>query len=133
MFVNYIPLLFIVFLNVSLAGIIVFLSYYLGPRRPTVIKSESFECGNPPLPSSAQRLDVKFYLVAILFLIFDVEMVFLYPFLVVLHHKIIQQSTAEVLQLSQMLIAFGVTLSIGLIYAWRNHALDWNTTKSYNP
>src|SRR5208337_3898586 len=88
------------------------------PRRPSVIKGEAFECGNPPSGSAWGRFSVRFYLTAILFLVFDVEIVFLYPWAVELR-RLGAFGFAEVL-------VFVVILGVGLIYAWRRGALDWD-------
>ncbi|MBI1876471.1 MAG: NADH-quinone oxidoreductase subunit A [Acidobacteria bacterium] len=96
--------------NVVLASI-------LGPKKPSRVKSEPFECGEPPLSLPTGRISIKFYLTAILFILFDVELVFLYPWAVVYRGL-------GVLGLTEMVIFLGV-LMVGFIYAWDNGALDW--------
>jgi len=99
-------------------GVIVNANRFTGPRRPSAIKGEAFECGNPPSGSAWGRFSVRFYLTAILFLVFDVEIVFLYPWAVGLR-GLGMFGFVEVL-------VFIVILSVGLVYAWRRGALDWN-------
>src|SRR5437867_1674029 len=81
---DHLPLLIAVVLAVGLGATLLLLNAVLGPKRPSVVKGDAFECGNPPTGSARDRFAVKFYLVAILFLIFDVEAVFIYPWAVVL-------------------------------------------------
>jgi NADH-quinone oxidoreductase subunit A len=90
----------------------------LGPRRPSAVKAEPFECGQAPIALSAGRLSVKFYLTAILFIVFDVELVFLYPWAVVYR-------TLAGSGLVEMVIFLGV-LMVGFFYAWDNGALEWH-------
>ena len=69
-----------------IVGIMCTINMLIGPKRPTVIKGEAFECGNPPSGSAWGRFSVRFYLTAILFLLFDVEVIFLYPWAVELRY-----------------------------------------------
>ena len=96
--------------NVGLASV-------LGPKRPTAVKSEPFECGQPALSVPIGRIPIKFYLVAILFIVFDVELVFLYPWAVAYR-------ALGLAGLVEMAIFLGV-LMVGFFYAWDNGALDW--------
>ena len=89
----------------------------LGPRKPSPVKSEPFECGQIPFSLPAGRLTIKFYLTAILFILFDVELVFLYPWAVVYRGL-------GLLGLVEMTIFLGV-LMVGFFYAWDNGALEW--------
>jgi NADH-quinone oxidoreductase subunit A len=89
----------------------------LGPKKPSAVKSEPFECGETPFSVPGGRTAIKFYLTAILFIVFDVELVFLYPWAVVY------------LQLGlwgfiTMALFLGI-LMIGFFYAWDSGALDW--------
>jgi NADH-quinone oxidoreductase subunit A len=89
----------------------------LGPRRPSPLKGEAFECGNPSSGSAWSRFSVKFYLTAILFIVFDVEVVFLYPWA-------IQFRPLGMLGFVEMLV-FVAILALGLAYVWRKGALEW--------
>lgn len=102
----------------AIVGLMCSLNRLLGPKRPGAVKSEPFECGNPPSGSAWGRFSVRFYLTAILFLVFDVEVVFLYPWAVELRHLGIF-GFVEVL-------VFIVILLVGLIYSWQRGALDWD-------
>src|SRR5438445_6382957 len=96
-------------------GIMVSINGLLGPKRPTKIKGEAFECGNPPSGSAWGRFSVRFYLTAILFLVFDVEIIFLYPWAVELR-RLGVYGLVEVL-------FFVAILAVGLVYAWQRGAL----------
>jgi NADH-quinone oxidoreductase subunit A len=101
-----------------IVGVMVNINRLIGPRRPSAIKGEAFECGNPASGSAWGRFSVRFYLTAILFLVFDVEVVFLYPWAVELR-RLGMFGFVEVL-------IFVAILGVGLIYAWRRGALDWD-------
>ena len=99
-------------------GVMVSINRILGPKRPSAIKSEAFECGNPSSGSAWGRFSVRFYQTAILFLVFDVEIIFLYPWAVKLR-------PLGLFGLIEVLIFVGI-LVVGLIYAWQRGALDWD-------
>ena len=101
----------------TLAGAFVVLASRLGPKNPSAVKSEPFECGEVPFSLPAGRQAIKFYLTAILFILFDVELVFLYPWAVV-YRRLGAWGLAE------MVIFLGI-LMVGFFYAWDNGALDW--------
>ncbi len=101
----------------AIAGAMVWLGSTLGKKRPTPAKLEPFECGQDPISLPTGRLAIKFYLIAILFILFDVELVFLYPWAVLYR-------TLGVLGLVEMGVFLGV-LMVGFVYAWDNGALDW--------
>src|SRR5574340_55016 len=83
-FARYLPLLMQFALTGALAGALVLLSYIIGYRRPTRAKLSPYECGMTPVGDARERFSVKFYLVAMLFILFDVEAVFLYPWAIIL-------------------------------------------------
>ncbi|WP_050725099.1 NADH-quinone oxidoreductase subunit A [Vulgatibacter incomptus] len=97
--------------------LLTFLSWLLGPKRMTAIKAEAFECGSESSGSARQRFGVKFYVVALLFVVFDVEAVFLYPWAV-------QFKELSWYGLATM-SGFLFTLAMGLIYVWKKGALEW--------
>src|SRR5258707_2051555 len=101
-----------------IVGIMCTLNMLIGPKRPSEIKGESFECGNPPSVSAWGRFSVRFYLTAILFLLFDVQVIFLYPSAVELRHL-------GMFGLVEALIFIAI-LGVGLLYAWQRGALDWD-------
>ncbi len=101
----------------TFAAVNLVLASSLGPRKPSAVKSEPFECGEVPFSLPVGRLAIKFYLTAILFILFDVELVFLYPWAVVYRDLGLHG-------LGQMAIFLGI-LMVGFYYAWDNGALEW--------
>ncbi len=101
----------------GIAGAMVFLGSTLGKKHPTPEKLGPFECGQDPIALPTGRLAIRFYLIAILFILFDVELVFLYPWAVVYR----QLGT---LGLVEMGVFLGI-LMVGFVYAWDNDALEW--------
>ena len=116
----YFPLLVVLLLAGGLGAVVSVMSAILGPKRPSAIKSTIFEAGSEPSPGSArQRFAVKFYVVALLFIVFDVETVFLYPW-AVKFRELGWFGYGE-------MFVFAVTLVIGLAYVWKKGALDWES------
>ena len=114
----YLPLLVVLVVAAGLGWVVCIASGLLGPKRPSEIKSTVFEAGSEPSPGTAhQRFAVKFYVVALLFIVFDVETVFLYPW-AVNFKKLGWFGYAEML-------VFALTLVIGLAYVWKKGALEW--------
>ena len=114
---SYVPLLFVVGLAVLLPALLLGVQRLLAPRHPNPEKLAPYECGAPPLGHPHQRLPVKFYLVAVLFLLFDIETVFLFPWSVIFRRL-------GLFGLVEMGIFLGV-LVLGLAYVWRKGALEW--------
>jgi NADH-quinone oxidoreductase subunit A len=102
----------------TLAGAFILLASLLGPKKPSTVKSEPFECGEIPFSLPGAQMSIKFYLIAILFILFDVELVFLYPWAVVYR-------ALGAWGLVEMVIFLGI-LMIGFFYAWDNGALEWH-------
>jgi NADH-quinone oxidoreductase subunit A len=100
-----------------IAGGMVLLASVLGKKTPSLEKSEPFECGETPFSLPGGKLAIKFYLTAILFILFDVEVVFLYPWAVI-YRKL------GMVGLVEMGVFLGILL-VGYVYAWSNKALDW--------
>jgi NADH-quinone oxidoreductase subunit A len=115
----YLPLAVVLLLAGILALAIPTLSSLLGPRRPSQIKSMTFEAGSEPSGLARQRFAVKFYVIALLFIVFDVEAVFLYPWAV-------NFQALGWFGYTEMVV-FAATLVVGLIYVWKKGALDWET------
>jgi len=102
----------------TVAGAFVVLGSVLGPKKPSAVKSEAFECGEGPFALPIGHVAVKFYLTAILFILFDVELVFVYPWAVAYRGL-------GVWGLVEMIIFLGI-LMVGFFYAWDNGALEWH-------
>jgi NADH-quinone oxidoreductase subunit A len=101
----------------ALVGAFILLASTLGPKKPSAVKSAPFECGKDPFALPRGRLAIRFYLTAILFILFDVELVFLYPWAVVFRDL-------GMLGLAEIVIFLGVLMA-GFFYAWDNGALEW--------
>ncbi|MEW5853076.1 MAG: NADH-quinone oxidoreductase subunit A [Myxococcota bacterium] len=101
----------------AVAGAMLALSQFIGPKKPTKIKQLPFECGSESVGTTRQRFSVRFYLVALLFIVFDIEVVFLYPWAVMYRQL-------GLFGLVEMAV-FVAVLVVGLIYVWRKGALEW--------
>ena len=115
---QYFPMALVLAVATVLGLTLLGLANLLGPRRPSPVKATPFECGSLPLGNARERFDVKFYVVALLFIVFDIEAVFLYPWAVVLDDL---GWTGYV-----TMGVFAFTLVVGLAYAWKKGALDWS-------
>jgi NADH-quinone oxidoreductase subunit A len=99
------------------AGVLLGAGALLRPRRANPVKTEAFECGNPSSGPAWKRVSIKFYLTAILFIVFDVEVVFLYPWAVMFR-------PLGMFGFVEMAI-FVFVLALGFVYVWRKGALEW--------
>jgi len=115
---SYLPVLVFVGLGVLVGGAFTALNKVLGPSRPSKVKSEPYECGLPTEISRTFRFGISFYMVAMLFILFDIEVVFLYPVGAILN------ASDSVFVLVEILI-FVALLFVGLAYVWRRGALNW--------
>jgi NADH-quinone oxidoreductase subunit A len=114
---SYLPALVFVALGTGVGGAFTYLNAVLGPRRPSRVKSEPYECGLPSEVTSTFRFGISFYLIAMLFILFDIEVIFLYPVAVGLRAF---GSFALV-----ETIVFIVLLFVAFVYVWRRGALEW--------
>jgi NADH-quinone oxidoreductase subunit A len=121
-FAQYLPLLLHILAATIVASAIVGLSWLLGKRRPTRAKMSPYECGMEPVGDARQRFSVKFYLVAMLFILFDVEAVFLYPWAIILR-------SLKMFGFWEMLVYIGIVL-VGFFYVWKKGVLDWGGTSA---
>ena len=124
--INYIPILLVFVVALGFAIVIITLSRFAGRSRPTKTKLEPYECGVEPIGNARERQSVKFYLVAMAFLLFDIEIIFLVPWAVIFKNAIADpafQGLKWVLY-GEMMV-FMVVLFAGLIYVWRKGILDW--------
>ena len=114
---DYLPIAVLIVLATGLAFLVVILGHLFGPRRPSERKAQPYESGMQPYGPGRRRVAVHFYLIAVLFILFDIEIVFLLPWAVVLRE-------IKILGLIEMAI-FVLILLIGLVYAWKIGALEW--------
>jgi NADH-quinone oxidoreductase subunit A len=114
---DYLPIAVLILLSTILAFLVIGLGHLFGPHRPSSRKSEPYESGMEPYGPGTRRVPVHFYLVAVLFILFDIEIVFILPWAVVLRELKVQG-------LIEMFL-FVAILLIGLVYAWKIGALEW--------
>ncbi|MBM4169896.1 MAG: NADH-quinone oxidoreductase subunit A [Ignavibacteria bacterium] len=115
---NYIPIFLMIAVGVLFGIIMVKLNEWLGPKRPSEEKLTTYESGMEPVRTARERFSVKFYLVAVLFILFDIEVVFLYPWAV-------SFKSLGWLGFVTMTV-FVVILFLGFVYVWRKGALEWD-------
>lgn len=114
---NYLPILIFMLVTLVMGSAFIILGKLLGPSRPDAEKNSPYECGFEAFEDSRMKFDIRYYLVAILFIIFDLEIAFLFPWAVALDHI----GTLG-------LVAMGIflfVLVIGFIYEWKKGALEW--------
>jgi NADH-quinone oxidoreductase subunit A len=114
---NYIPVLIFMGVAIGLGVLILTLGRVLGPHRPDTEKNSPYECGFEPFEDARMKFDVRYYLVAILFIIFDLEIAFLFPWAVAL-------SEIGTFGFLSMMLFLGI-LVVGFIYEWKKGALEW--------
>ena len=114
---NYFSIIVFLFLSLGLSIGFVVLNFILSPKNPDPEKLSAYECGFEPFSDSRMEFDVRFYLVAILFIIFDLEIAFLFPWAISL-------GSIGLLGFCSMMI-FLFILTVGFIYEWKKGALDW--------
>lgn len=118
---SYIPFLVAVLIAVVIAAAMVLGSYLLGPRKPFHVKETTYECGMTPVGSARERFPVAFYMVAIAFIVFDVEMVFLYPWAVAFSHG---DRLQRLFFLADMAV-FVLILIVAYVYLLGARVLEW--------
>jgi NADH-quinone oxidoreductase subunit A len=120
---NYFPILLQVLIAGGFAGVTLLISVLLGKSAPrNEVKDSAYECGMLPIGDAQPRFSVKFYIVAMLFVLFDIEVVFLYPWSVIYKDYLMQHGGSI---LASMLGFVGI-LSVAFAYAWKKGALTWN-------
>ena len=113
-------ILLLAVIGVGFGVVSVVISRFLGPRNPTPEKLAAYECGMPPVGDARERQSVKFYLIAMIFLLFDIEVAFLYPWALALR-TLGWAGYAQV-------VLFTLVLVAGYIFVWKKGALDWSQT-----
>jgi NADH-quinone oxidoreductase subunit A len=115
---GFLPILIMIGLGVGFAAGSVVLSQFVGPRKPTPEKMAPYECGMPAVGDARERQSVKFYLVAMIFLLFDIEVAFLYPWAIAFRDL---GMTGFV-----QVLTFFALLVTGYVYVWRKGVFDWS-------
>jgi NADH-quinone oxidoreductase subunit A len=114
---DYIPILLMFLLAAGFVGLTMVVTHWLGPKRKTKIKLEAFECGIPSQGNARQAFPIKYFLVAILFVLFDVEVIFMYPWAV----NFKEFGVAGFIEM----IVFIALLLVGFFYIIKKKALEW--------
>lgn len=110
--------IFLVYVVFGLLGLVlIFMNRLLGPSRPNPTKNKPFECGSPYLREDINPFPIKFYLVAFIFLLFDIEVVFFFPWALVFKEMIASGLI--------IMAAYVFVLAIGFVYAWKKGAFEW--------
>src|SRR3546814_9121354 len=123
MLAEYLPILIFIGIAVGLAVVIVAASYVIARQRPDSEKVSAYECGFEAFDDARSQFDVRFYLVAILFIIFDLEVAFLFPWAVAL-------GDIGVFGFWSMIIFLGI-LTVGFVYEWKKGALEWERSEEH--
>lgn len=113
----YIPILLLIVVAVGISAVMIVASQFLGPKKPNPVKLQPYECGMTPIGGARVRFSIKFYLIAMLFILFDIEAIFLYPWAVV-HRYLGWFGLVE-------MAVFIAILVVGYIYIWKRGAFEW--------
>jgi NADH-quinone oxidoreductase subunit A len=122
MLTDYLPIAVLIVLSTALAVVTIALGHLFGPHRPTAVKSEPYESGMRPFGSAMRRVPARFYLISVLFILFDIETIFFLPWAVT-YQTFIQQSLGA-FAFAEM-VAFVAILLVGYIWVWKKGALEW--------
>ncbi len=115
---NYFPILLFIFVALAFGVVTLVISYLVQPKYPEPEKLSAYECGSEPFSDARMPFPVRYYIFAMLFVIFDIEVIFLYPWAVVF-------SKIGLIGLIEMLIFIGLFV-VAYVYAWRKGALEWD-------
>jgi NADH-quinone oxidoreductase subunit A len=133
--INYLPILMMLGLSIVVAGTLVGVSQLLGQYIPTREKLMPYECGKDPVGSAHERFSVKFYMIALLFILFDIEAIFFVPWAVIFRQLSADLTAGKLYNLAandlskmfvfwEMLVFIAILL-VGYIYVWKKGILDW--------
>jgi NADH-quinone oxidoreductase subunit A len=117
MLLEYIAIAMMIFVATLIAAIAIGLGELFGPKKQSAVKSEPYESGIPPIGPGTRRMPVRFYLIAVLFILFDIEVIFFLPWAVVFRQL-------GLFGLAEMGV-FILILLVGYVYAWKSGALEW--------
>lgn len=120
MLYDYFAIAVYIMIAVGFAGFVILASHVVGQRKQTATKLSPYECGMPTIGSTLRRMPIKYYIIAMLFLIFEIEIVFLYPWVIIFRSL----KGFGFFILGEMLVFVGI-LIIAYIYVWRKGALEW--------
>ena len=120
---NYFPVLIFAIVGLAFGCVPLILGRILAPHRPDAEKTSAYECGFEPFEDARMKFDVRYYLIAIIFILFDLEIAFLVPWATIFK-EIVAASSVKTFGFIEMLVFIGI-LVIGYVYAWAKGALDW--------
>ena len=124
---QYVPLVLQILFALALAGGMVAASYYIGRHRRSRIKLGAYECGMDPVGDARGRFSVRFYMVAMLFILFDVEAVFMLPWAVI-YRRLPGITGSRLFGFWEILVYLGF-VAVGLLYVWKKGILSWGNDK----
>ncbi len=113
----YIPILLFILVAIGFAFVALILAWMVAPERPGKVKLEPYECGIETVGDARDRYSIRYYLVAMLFLVFDIETIFMFPWAVIMDRQ-------PMFFLAEMIVFIGI-LVVGYVYAWKQGALEW--------
>jgi len=119
---TWIPVLIMLLAAIGLGSVMLTLNWLLGRKQRNPLKLASYESGVPPLDVNRKRVNVRFYQIAMLFILFDIEAAFLYPWAVI--YRDFARGPAGMFLFGEMLL-FIVLLAVGYVYVWKKKAFDW--------
>ncbi len=117
MLIEYLAIMIYIAIAIGFACFAILASYLLGQKKPSAIKQSPYECGVSTIGPTYRRIPIKYYIIAMLFLLFDIEVVFLYPLAVVFKEM-------KVFAFISMVIFIGILL-VAYVYIWKKGALEW--------
>jgi NADH-quinone oxidoreductase subunit A len=118
---RYFPILLFIFVALAFGVVTLLISYFVQPKSPAPEKLSAYECGSEPFSDARMPFPVRYYIFAMLFVIFDIEVIFLYPWAVVFNDI----NKVNAIGLIEMLIFIALFL-VAYVYAWRKGALEWD-------
>ena len=123
--IDYLPILLMLGVAGGFAGGNILLSQLVGQHKPTRTKLMPYECGKDPVGSARERFSVKFYLIAMIFILFDIELIFLMPWAVVFRPLAVAGGTLRTIIFVEMML-FIALLLVGYVYVWKKGLFEWN-------
>ena len=120
---QYLPVLLFILVGAAVGVVPLVLGYVLGPNRPDPEKNSPYECGFEAFEDARMKFDIRYYLIAILFILFDLEVAFLVPWATIFK-EIVQTDSVKWFGFIEMLVFIAI-LVVGYVYAWAKGALDW--------
>ncbi|MEK7737855.1 MAG: NADH-quinone oxidoreductase subunit A [Pseudomonadota bacterium] len=120
---NYFPVLVFILVGLAFGCAPILLGWLVAPHRPNAEKLSPYECGFEAFEDARMKFDVRYYLIAIIFILFDLEIAFLFPWAAIFK-EIVANESIKMFGFVEMLVFLGILL-IGYIYAWAKGALDW--------